>query len=105
MNDLLKKGFYLGLGAGAMLKESIERAAEEMSKRGENAEQESRRIGQDMLKEISKQLDMLQTKGSEAFEKQVVDAGLVNREEFEKLAKRLTKLEKAVKQLKDKPNP
>lgn len=94
MNELLKKGFFIGLGASALIKESFDRAAREFSKRGEQASEETSQVAKDFLREVQRQLDAVSEKGAKEFERQAADAGIATREDIERLEQRIASLER-----------
>jgi polyhydroxyalkanoate synthesis regulator phasin len=102
MNETIKKGFYLGLGAGAMLKEAMERTVQEMGKRGEEMTKEGDKFGKDFMNEIQRQVDDIASKGQDELEKRLDDAGVASKKDFEKLLARITVLETRVADLESK---
>lgn len=93
MNELLKKGFYLGLGAGAMVKESLEKTMDEASQRGQEMSGDGSQMAKDVLNEMGEQLDALASKGEAAFGEQLSEAGIVTRAELDEVLSRLTEIE------------
>lgn len=96
MNELLKKGFFIGLGASALIKESFDRAANEFAKRGEQASEQTGQVARDFLREVQRQLDSMSEKGAKEFERQAADAGIATREDIERLEQRVAALERKI---------
>ncbi|MCA0971089.1 hypothetical protein LCM20_10845 [Halobacillus litoralis] len=93
MNDLLKKGFYLGIGAAVSGKEKFEKMINEMVKRGEMSPSQAKSMmsewvnkGENVDKEWSGQ-------AKAKFQDRMKDLGFVTREEYEVLESRLRRLE------------
>ena len=93
MNDLLKKGFYLGLGAAVSGKEKFEKMVNEMVKRGEMSPSQAKSV---MNEWISKGESYDKEWGSQAKAKmqdRMKELGFVSREEYEVLESRVKRLE------------
>ncbi|TGB02652.1 phasin family protein [Halobacillus salinus] len=94
MNDLLKKGFYLGIGAAVSGKEKFEKMINEMVKKGEMSPSQAKSVmsewmhkGENVDKEWSSQ-------AKAKVQDRMKDLGFVTREEYEVLEARLQRLEK-----------
>lgn len=93
MSDLLKKGFFLGLGAAISGKEKLEKLLDELVKKGEVSPSQAKEMLQGFIeKGEAKNTDWGdQTKGY--FKKTLSDLGFVAKEDFQKLEERVAKLE------------
>lgn len=100
MADLLKKGFFLGLGAGAMIKEAFDRTASEFSKRGESSAEGTSRAAREFMDELKRQFDAVSAKGAKEFERQAADVGLATKQDIERLELRIASLERKLAGLK-----
>lgn len=100
MNDLIKKGFLIGLGATIASKEKAEKLFEDLSKSGGAAAEEAKAL-----------LTALNDKGKEntgkwrdGFEQEIIDVikdlGFVTLDEFNGLKEKLTALENQITELK-----
>ncbi|MFD2922844.1 phasin family protein [Halobacillus naozhouensis] len=96
MRELLKQGFYLGLGAAASGKEKFESVVNDMAARGDVSPSEAK----DMLNSwVSKgeQVNSEWNERSQAKAKeQIKKMGFVPREEYERLEERVKILENQI---------
>ena len=99
MNDLIKKGFYLGLGATLASKEKAEKYIKEFVKSGELAPNEAKKI----LEELSAKGKDKQESWNESMRSELKSSiqklGFVTQEEFDALKDRLNELEEKLNQL------
>ena len=102
MNELLKKGFYLGLGAGAILKESLEKTMNDATQRGQEMTGDGAQMAKDVLNEMGDQLDTLAAKGEAAFGEQLAEAGIATKEDLDELNTRLAAIEAKLATLESK---
>lgn len=93
MSDLLKKGFYLGLGAAVSGKERFEKMVNEMVSKGEMTPSQAKSVinawiskGETYDKEWSDQAKV-------KMQKRMKELGFVSREEYELLEARIQRLE------------
>lgn len=98
MSDLLKKGFYLGLGAAMSGKEKFEKLVQEMVNRGEISPAQAKSMihkwiekGESYDKEWSEQAKV-------KAQEQMKELGFVTREEYELLEARIQHLENHFRQ-------
>lgn len=96
MTDLLKKGFFLGLGAGAMIKEAFDRTANEFTRRGESTAEGTSQAAREFMDELRRQFDAVSAKGAKEFERQAADVGLATKEDVERLEQRIASLERKI---------
>ncbi|GGE33749.1 hypothetical protein GCM10011391_10560 [Pullulanibacillus camelliae] len=93
MNELIRKGFYLGLGAALASKEKAEKYVKEFVKNGELAPQEAKRL----IDELAEKGKDKQSDWSEGFRQDIKDTlkklGFVTHEELDAVKKRLEALE------------
>ncbi|WKB34743.1 hypothetical protein QS257_12460 [Terrilactibacillus sp. S3-3] len=97
MNELIKKGLYIGLGATLASKEKLEKYLGELTKNGDIASQEAKSI----LEAIGEKGKEKKTEWSDNFKQELKEAvqslGFVTKEEFEQLQQRVAKLEESTK--------
>ncbi|MCA1020857.1 phasin family protein [Halobacillus litoralis] len=97
MNDLLKKGFHLGLGAAVSGKEKFEKLVNDMVRRGEISPSQAKSVVNErmqawMAKGQSKDQEWNEQMKAK-FQDQMNELGFVSREEYEKLEARIQRLE------------
>jgi polyhydroxyalkanoate synthesis regulator phasin len=90
MFELLKKTYLAGLGLATLTKDRIEEIVDELVKRGEVAEQDRRKVVDDLLGRAREEQQKLTQKITEV----VRDLRLPNRERWEDLVRRVENLEK-----------
>jgi polyhydroxyalkanoate synthesis regulator phasin len=88
--ELLKKTYLAGLGLATLTKERIEEIVDELVKRGEVAEQDRRKVIDDLLVSAREEQQKLTQKIREV----VSDLRLPNKEGWEDLVRRVENLEK-----------
>jgi polyhydroxyalkanoate synthesis regulator phasin len=90
MFELLKKTYLAGLGLATLTKERIEEIVDELVKRGEVAEQDRRKVIDDLLVSARAEQQKLTQKITEV----VSDLRLPNKRGWEDLVRRVENLEK-----------
>lgn len=91
---IMKKAFYLGLGALTLTREKAEKICAELIEKGEMSKEEARQFINEAVKKGEEEKEGLQTLISEEFKKIKNDLSLVTRKEFEALQSRISELEK-----------
>jgi len=92
---LLKKGLLFGIGVVSHAEEKLESFSEEMVKKGEVAQQEAKKKMEDLLAASRKKEKAEQAEGKE----QTIAAGLVSREDLQKLEDRIAALESKLEKI------
>lgn len=93
MSDLLKKGFFIGLGAAMSSKEKFDKVVDEMLAKGQVSPGEAKDMV-NQFKEKGEQKNQEWSAQSEQYFKDMIkDLGFVTREEYEALEQRIQKLE------------
>ncbi|MFC7393764.1 phasin family protein [Scopulibacillus cellulosilyticus] len=94
MNELLKKGFFLGLGAAVASKERVEKYVNDLVEKKEIAPQEAKGI----LSELQEKGKGKQNEWNEQFRKEITSSlkqiGFVSREDMNEMNERLEALER-----------
>jgi polyhydroxyalkanoate synthesis regulator phasin len=90
MFELLKKTYLAGLGLATLTKERIEEIVDELVKRGEIAEQDRRKVVDDLLGRAREEQQKLTQKITEV----VSDLRLPSKERWEDLVRRVENLER-----------
>jgi polyhydroxyalkanoate synthesis regulator phasin len=90
MFELLKKTYLAGLGLATLTKERIEEIVDELVKRGEVAEQDRRKVVDDLLGRAREEQQKLTQKITDV----ISDLRLPSRERWEDLVRRVENLEK-----------
>lgn len=89
MLELLRKTYLAGLGLATLTKDRVEEIVDELVKRGEVAEQDRRKVMDDLLERAREEQQRLTQKITDV----IRDLRLPNRERWEDLVKRVEKLE------------
>lgn len=92
MSTLLKKGLLAAFGAWILTKGALENAVSTLVKEGK-LDPESSRTAKDLIENVKKDIELLHIKGIKKAEELTASAGLVVRNEYEMLEKRVTDLE------------
>lgn len=100
MFELVKKTYLAGLGLATLTKERIEEIVDELIKRGEIAEQDRRKVMDDLLTRAREEQQRLTQKITEV----VSDLRLPSTERWEDLVRRVENLEKQA-QASGEPEP
>ena len=90
MLELVRKTFLAGLGLATLTKEKIEEIVDELVKQGEIAEQDRRRVMDDLLSRAREEQQRLTQKITEV----VSDMRMPGKEHWEDLVRRVENLEK-----------
>jgi polyhydroxyalkanoate synthesis regulator phasin len=97
MIDLLKKGFWMGLGAAAIAKESVESVTRSLVSKGKLTAGEADKMTKELLEEAREDLESIQNKGKKEIEKVLSEFQCVSKQEFEALKERVEALEARLK--------
>lgn len=98
MSDLLKKGFYLGLGAAASGKEKFEKMVNDMVKKGEVTPSQAKSMINSWINK-GESVDKDWSGYAKAkMQDRMKDLGFVSREDYELLEARIQRLEKILDQ-------
>jgi len=93
VSDLLKKGFFIGLGAAMSSKEKFDKVVDEMIAKGQVSPGEAKDM-MNQFKEKGEQKNQEWSAQSEQYIKDMIkDLGFVTKEEYDALEKRIQKLE------------
>ncbi|MEN6462508.1 MAG: hypothetical protein ABFC94_14225 [Syntrophomonas sp.] len=91
--SLMKKAFYLGLGAISLTKERAEKTINEMAEKGEMNKDEAKQFVDEIIQKGEEQKKEIRHIISEEIDEWRKDFGVVSRGEFEALEARIKKLE------------
>ncbi|MCP3027513.1 phasin family protein [Halobacillus sp. A5] len=91
--SLLRKGFYLGLGAAISGKEKFEKVLNEMVSKGEVSPKEAREMMNSWVAKGEEKNSEWNEQAQARMQEHVKELGFVTREEYELLEARLTRLE------------
>jgi len=95
MLDAIHKMFLAGVGFAAMTKDKIDEHVKELVERGKLTEKEGREIAEDMLKKSEQARKDLQERVEKLVQETLQKLHVASREDIEKLASRIEKLEAA----------
>ncbi|MBU9711149.1 phasin family protein [Evansella tamaricis] len=93
MNDLLKKGFLLGLGAAVMSKEKVENYFQELVAKGKLTPKEADDLYESLLRKGEETGDKWNRRSKERIHNILTDLDMVTKEEWLELKSRLDMLE------------
>ncbi|WP_077298106.1 phasin family protein [Virgibacillus pantothenticus] len=93
MNDLLRKGFLLGLGAAVTSKEKFETKIKQLVEKNELTQEQAKTLLQQFVDKGEAKKEEWQTRQQEQTQKLANDIGLATKEEVEELRNRITELE------------
>ncbi|SEA71883.1 Polyhydroxyalkanoate synthesis regulator phasin [Thalassobacillus cyri] len=94
MSDMLKKGFYLGLGAALSGKEKAEKLLDDLVQRGDVSPSQAREMFDEfMAKGMQKDAEWSE-QGKEKMQQRAKEMGFVTKDELEILEARVQRLEK-----------
>jgi polyhydroxyalkanoate synthesis regulator phasin len=97
MIDLLKKGFWMGLGTAVVVKETVESVTRSLVRKGKLTAGEGEKMTRELLEEARKDLESIQSKGRKEIEKVLAGFQSVSKQEFEALKERVAALESRLK--------
>jgi len=95
MLDAIHKMFLAGVGFAAMTKDKIDEHIKELVERGKLTEKEGREMAEDMLKKSEQARKDLQERVEKLVQETLQKLHVASREDIEKLAARIEKLEAA----------
>lgn len=93
MNDLLKKGFFLGLGIAAASKEKVEKYVRELVKKGKLTPREAEDLITTFIKKGEETEEKWDEKRKETIRKALSEYDIATKEELKNLEERVLKLE------------
>lgn len=91
--SLIKRAFYLGLGALSITKEKAERLIDELEEKGEMSKEEGKEFLEEVIKKGEEQKNEIHGMISESINEFKNDFGGVSRAEFMALEERIRKIE------------
>lgn len=97
MSDLLKKGFYTGLGAGLLLKDTIMDALNAPVRVNDSHAEEIKHALNALSSNLEQSVDAAKEVGQEELDRILEKLGLAKAEDLEKMKTRIAELEKKLK--------
>ena len=97
MEETLKKLLYAGVGLAAQATEKIEETVSDLINRGKISDKEGKKIVDDFFKKSETKKDSYESKFKKAIEDVTSKFNYVKQSDFDKLVKRVAKLEKDLK--------
>ncbi len=94
--ESLKKFITMGVGAGLMAKDELEKFAREFSKKFEMGEKDAQKFFHDLEKRYDKAQKRLETRVEQTVHDFLKKADIVTAEEFKALKKEIRELKKAI---------
>lgn len=94
MKDLIKKGLALGLGLAVASKEQIEKAVDELVKKGEVSASESKELIDELIRKGEEEQKELRMKIREHVNDFLRELNITTKEDIRNLEKRIDDLEK-----------
>ncbi|MEZ4483416.1 MAG: phasin superfamily protein [Syntrophotaleaceae bacterium] len=98
MNDLIEKTLLAGIGALALSQKKAEELVEGLQRQFNLSEEKGQELRGKLQEALSSQQQRLEEVARKEIKASVTRLGLVDREEFDTLAVRVTQLEKLLKQ-------
>ena len=98
MFDIIKKTMLTGVGLVAITKDKIEELARDLAKKGKLSEKEGKKLVDDLLKKSEKAKEDLEKDIEKVVKNTMKKMNLASAEELSNLAKRVKKLEQALKE-------
>jgi polyhydroxyalkanoate synthesis regulator phasin len=102
MLELLKKGFYTGLGLALITKEKAEELAKELIKKGELSEKEGKGFVEEILKKSKEAEQDFEKKAETLVYNAIKKIDVPSKKEFTAISQHLAKLEGKIEELKKK---
>jgi len=93
MNDLIKKGFLLGLGAAVTSKEKFDQKLKELVDQNELTQEEAKTVMQGFMDKGEMKKDEWNSRQYEQAQKFAKEIGLATKEDINELRARITQLE------------
>jgi polyhydroxyalkanoate synthesis regulator phasin len=93
MNDFLKKGFLLGLGAAVSGKEKLDSKLKQLVDEKELTQEQARTLMNDFIQKGETKREEWDVKQQEQTKKMFDDLGIATKEDINELRARLTELE------------
>jgi len=93
VSDLLKKGFFIGLGAAMSSKEKFDKVMDDMIAKGQISPGEAKDMMNQFKEKGEKKNQEWSSQSEQYFKDMIQDLGFVTKEEYEKLESRIEKLE------------
>jgi polyhydroxyalkanoate synthesis regulator phasin len=97
MLELMKKGFFIGLGALALTKETAEKLADDIMKKETGGKDKKDEVVDALLKKAKEIETEVDKRINEQVKKTLKDLGIPTEEEIKKLNKRIKALEEKIK--------
>lgn len=97
MSNFIRKSILMGFGLVSLSREKAEEFMDDLVKRGEISEKEGRETVDEMIKKSKEMKKDLSKSVDKAVKDALKTMNVVSRDEFDKLKKKVTALEKASK--------
>lgn len=94
MNELLKKGFLLGLGAAVIGKEKLESKLKELVDKNELTSEEAKEVMYNFIEKVEMKKEAWETKQTVKAEEKAKSSGLATKEDIREIHERINTLEK-----------
>ncbi|RKX80754.1 MAG: hypothetical protein DRP58_12775 [Spirochaetes bacterium] len=93
MKNLLKKVILTGIGIGLMTKDKVEEFAKKTAEEAKMTEEEARKFADEVLKQSEDSKQKIEEMIDKQVKKSIDKLGLANKEDLEKIEKKLSKLQ------------
>lgn len=93
MIELLKRGFWMGLGTAVIAKETVGSVTRSLVRKGKLTAGEAEKMTKELLEEAREDLESIQSKGRKEIEKVLSEFQCVSKQEFDALRERVAALE------------
>ncbi|MGC4378352.1 hypothetical protein WD019_15705 [Fictibacillus sp. Mic-4] len=99
MNEWIRKGFYLGLGAAIVSKEKVEKYVKDFVANGDLAPEEAKKMIEDLQNKGKDKQEEWNENFRKEFTSTLKQLGFVTMEEFEETKQQLNRLEEKIDEL------
>lgn len=93
MKDLARKGLFLGLGLLVMTREQVEKAVDELAKKGKISAEESKKLIHKLIETGEKEREQMDKALRERINKILAELNVPTRKDLEALEERIRRLE------------
>jgi len=99
MKELVKKAFYLGVGAAVVTKDKVEEFVDELIRKGEASQSEKGKLIDEFMEKAKAREKELTEKVKTMVQKNIGELKLPSKKEIEELKKKVDELEKQIDKL------
>jgi len=94
MFELVRKAMLMGIGVLSLTRETAEKLAADLAKKGEVTEEEGKRLADELIERGNKERAQIRATIEKHVQKLLAETGVATKSDLERLEKRLASLEK-----------